>query len=51
MFFQTYLKTFKRYKNYGGPEVQHRILVKHQIQITNIKFKLQTSNSNSSHQI
>jgi hypothetical protein len=36
---------------YGGPEVQHRILMKHQIQITNIKFKFVASNLNSSHQI
>ena len=36
---------------YSGPEVQHRILMKHQIQIANIKFKLQTSNSNYKHQI
>ena len=25
---------------YGGPEVQHRILMKHQIQIANIKFQI-----------
>ena len=36
---------------YGGPEVQHRILMKHQIQIHHIKFKFITSNSYSSHEI
>ena len=40
----SWLKRQKRWANYGGPQLSH------QIQITHIKYKILTSNTNYSHQ-